>query len=135
MKAVRVTTFEYVEDLHIRRNLNGFGHLFIVHRDYPFRYRLGSEDKAQAVPAGFPTDFASIPWFARWLISKIGPHSEAAVVHDWHYRSRSVPRDEADHVFLTAMKTAGVAWWQRYLMFACVRAFARRFYGRKPRDR
>ena len=133
MSNLGVTEFEYCEALYVRRDLVGLGSLFIVDRDYSFRYRLDGIEKRQKVPADFPTDFASIPWFARWLISKIGSHSEAAVIHDWHYRAKVVPRKEADHVFLIAMKVAHTPWWQRTLMFTTVRLFARRFYGRAPR--
>ena len=38
---------------------------------------------AVLTPRGYVTDFASIPWFASWIISPFGKHAEAAVVHDW----------------------------------------------------
>lgn len=50
------------------------------------------------VPAGFMTDFASIPWFARWMFRSTGaPYQRAAVMHDWLYSSfYRINRREAD---------------------------------------
>ena len=53
-----------------------------------FEYRVGSEDSDEiiSVPAGFVTDFASIPRFAWWLIgSPTGEYGKAAVKHDYLY--------------------------------------------------
>lgn len=55
------------------------------------------------VPAGFVTDFASVP---RWLWSIFPPHgrySPAAVFHDWLYQAGVMERDEADKAFLEGM--------------------------------
>jgi len=37
-----------------------------------------------AVPRGVKTNFASIPWFGRWLVSAVDPTlAEPAIVHDY----------------------------------------------------
>lgn len=59
------------------------------------------------VPAGFESDFASIPWVARRLLPAFGPWARAAVLHDWLYLTRGDggrwTRKQADQVFLEAM--------------------------------
>lgn len=50
-----------------------------------FQYRFPwKTDEYVVVPMGYRTNFASIPWIARWLISPIDRHIMiAAIVHDW----------------------------------------------------
>lgn len=50
------------------------------------------------VPAGFVTDYSSVPWFGRFLMrwSKV---DVAGVAHDWHYYSGKGTRREADRVW------------------------------------
>lgn len=73
------------------------------------------------VPAGFTTDFASVP---RWpltfaLLGQYG--NAAAVLHDWLYSSGQLSREAADRVFLNALRSSGIARWRAYLMWAGVR--------------
>ena len=83
------------------------------------------------VPAGFETDFASIPRPLWNLLPPTGEYGKAAVIHDYLYRQTNVSRYLCDRVFLEAMGVLGVAWWKRTLMFLAVRLFggaARRRY-------
>lgn len=92
------------------------------------------------VPAGFVTDFASIPWWARWALSPTGKHNRAAVLHDFLYRiavglipSTTDPaqttdglpawlsRIDADRIFLRVLRELDVPEWQARLMFWGVR--------------
>ena len=75
------------------------------------------------VPAGFVTDFASVPRapLTYWLFG--GVADEAAVVHDWLYEKGLVPRDVADEVYGEALAACGVAAWRRVAMVAAVRVF------------
>lgn len=79
-----------------------------------------------SVPAGFVTDFASIPR-ALWPVigHPAGPYVQAAVLHDCLYREPGmfVTRAKADAIFLEAMEVLGVSWWRRRAMWAAVRAF------------
>ena len=34
-----------------------------------------------AVPKGMLTDLCSVPRLARWLVSRVGPHLEASILH------------------------------------------------------
>lgn len=77
------------------------------------------------VPAGFVTDFASIPRFFWRLLPPTGQYGKAAVIHDYLYVTATMPvtRAEADAVFLEAMTDLGVPVVTRRLMWAAVRAF------------
>jgi hypothetical protein len=35
------------------------------------------------VPAGFRTDFASVPRVVTWLVPRFGAYTLAAILHDW----------------------------------------------------
>jgi len=74
------------------------------------------------IPAGFLTDFASVPFGFRLIIPRRGRHSIAALVHDFLYLI-GYSRREADYVFLTLMRKAGVRVLRRAVMFATVRLF------------
>ncbi len=76
------------------------------------------------VPAGFITDFASVPWPFWSFIRPWGKWGKAAVLHDYLYQERTgAYRSTADKVFLNAMKLLGVTPWRRTLMYWGVRAF------------
>jgi hypothetical protein len=85
---------------------------------------------AIAVPAGFVTDFASIPRFFWRILPPTGKYGKAAVVHDFIYRTPGVPltRAEADQVFCDAMEDLGVGRVTRNVMFRAVRVFGFRAY-------
>jgi hypothetical protein len=102
----------------------------------PLEYRVGHADSAEAiiVPAGFETDFASIPWGLWNLFPPWGPHARPAIIHDFLYAregylpEEQVPpplyrytRKDADRVFLEAMQVVGVPAWRRSMMFRAVR--------------
>jgi len=85
-----------------------------------------------SVPYNFVTDFASIPWWARWLISPFGRHAKAAVIHDWLYAlapSRDRDRRWCDDVFRDAMLELGVHPLLAAVMWAAVRVGGARNYG------
>lgn len=77
------------------------------------------------VPAGFETDFASIPRGLWNLLPKLDRHLLAAVLHDWLYSTAIVTKPEADAIFLAAMKDLGVPVWKRWAMYLAVRLFGR----------
>lgn len=97
----------------------------------PFLYRVGTEGSGDIirVPAGFETDFASIPRLFWRFEPPLGDAAKAAVVHDYLYSTKSRPREEADAVFYEAMGILGVSGWKKSLMYAAVRVFGGRGYG------
>ena len=87
------------------------------------------------VPKGFRTDFASIPkiLFALPFINYKDKFNKAAVLHDFCYCSKLLPRKECDKLFLNAMKILGISLWKRYLFYYTVRIFGRSHYGNKSK--
>ena len=73
------------------------------------------------VPAGFVTDFASVPRPFRGVFPKAGKYRDAAVVHDYLYRYSDKSRGHADSIFSQAMKDLDVSWWRRATMYRAVR--------------
>lgn len=76
------------------------------------------------IPAGFETDFASVPRFFWRLFPPTGRYGKATVIHDYLYRCcPDVPRAICDQVFLEGMTVLGVNWFTRYAMYRAVRMF------------
>lgn len=77
------------------------------------------------VPAGFETDYASVPRIplAYWLTGDTAHAS--AVVHDWlcrvDYPMCRISWARAADVFAEAMKAEGVPAWRRTIMYWAVR--------------
>lgn len=76
------------------------------------------------VPAGFQTDFASVPRVFAWFLPRYGRYTRAAIVHD-HLaslaRKGSFPWRDADRCFRRIMRDDGVPFLQRWVMWAGVR--------------
>lgn len=74
-----------------------------------------------SVPAGYDTDYASVPRLLWWLLPPTGKYTCAAIVHDWLYWEQPVRRVDADRYFLEAMADCGTSWWERTLIYWGVR--------------
>ncbi|WP_280362695.1 DUF1353 domain-containing protein [Nocardia wallacei] len=85
----------------------------------PIEYRGGRE--SFVVPAGFRTDFASVPRALVWLIPRYGAFTKAAILHDYLSRGAEVSRADADGLFRRALHEQGVSVPQRWMMWAAVR--------------
>lgn len=88
----------------------------------PFKWSV--DGTPYEAPAGFGTDFASVPRFLWPVISPyelgIGP-----VCHDWFYRTKTGEKEHADRVFLACMVKDGIAWWKREAAYYAVSWFGR----------
>jgi hypothetical protein len=88
----------------------------------PFTY-VASEEKYE-VPIREKTDFASVPRVFVWFIPTYGRYTKAAILHD-HLcrlaREGRFSRRDADGIFRQAMRTLGVAFLRRWIMWAAVR--------------
>lgn len=87
-----------------------------------------------AVPRGFITDLASIPFVLRPLLNPNGESRKAAVIHDWLYCSRLYPRMEADAIFREALLFCGVSAPVAWAMWAGVRTGGWLYYNRRKRE-
>ncbi|BCK56962.1 DUF1353 domain-containing protein [Nocardia wallacei] len=85
----------------------------------PIEYR--GDRETFVVPAGFRTDFASVPRALVWLIPRYGAFTKAAILHDYLSRAAEVSRADADGLFRRALHEQGVSVPQRWMMWAAVR--------------
>jgi hypothetical protein len=88
------------------------------------------------VPAGFRTDFATVPRLVVWLVPRFGAYTLAAILHDWlcteGIRSGAVTSREADGLFRRVMRESGVPVLRRWLMWCGVRWGALTAEQRRP---
>ena len=86
-------------------------------------YEVNTTGEKIIVPAGFVTDYASIPLSVRQYFEVGGQaYQYPAIVHDWLYWSQTTTREEADRIFDEAMKDSGVGSVKRSTIWAAVRA-------------
>lgn len=88
----------------------------------PLTFWLNEVEKI-TVPKLFVTDLASVPQIFWTVYPKHGKYTRAAVMHDFIYSGAFLPRKLCDELFLQAMYTLGVPWWQAYSMYTAVRVF------------
>lgn len=97
----------------------------------PFTYYIEYKYSLKKVniPLGFLSDGASVPKFWRWLLPPWGRYGQACVVHDylcehlqilWSEKPFNITRQEADKIFLEAMKVLNVPSYIRYPMYWAV---------------
>jgi len=80
------------------------------------------------VPAGYITDYASIPRALGWIYPKDGPYRKAAIVHDYLITNGLVKKEfviesnRVDEIFREAMNdTGGIPKIRQWIMWAGVR--------------
>jgi hypothetical protein len=87
----------------------------------PLAYDSGLLGRIVTVPAGFVTDFASIPRLPFVYLAEGGKGNRAAVVHDWLYSSQAFDRATADQVLREALIASGYSKVTAGLFYAAVR--------------
>lgn len=141
-----ITGFAYHTPLHLCRCIEavqrreGADADYIVSRPYTVRFRYGDAGREVTVPEGMVTDLASVPWLARIFVGRVGPHVEAAIVHDFLYiawqdmadhGARPEDRKFADRLMRAAMAAADVGVLKRWLIYITVRIFGGGAYARR----
>src|SRR3990167_10371247 len=124
---MKANDFRYTESLHLERKLRGDGGLLYVEKAYTVVFKLDGVDVTYTVPAGTWTDFASVPRLFQNLVTKLGPHIEAAVCHDRLCQDHGRINDDtfvssatAAAIFNEAMRAAGVSNMTREIMYRAV---------------
>ncbi|EAA7874378.1 DUF1353 domain-containing protein [Salmonella enterica subsp. enterica serovar Weltevreden] len=102
----------------------------------PFEFYL-SDDISDiiSVPAGFITDFATIPRIFWTFMPPDGKYSKTAIIHNWIYDNALRTKKEADLILLDRMTVLGVPKWKRIVMHLAVRWFGRGMYGKERCNR
>lgn len=97
------------------------------------RYRSAVFPSLITVPAGFVTDFASVPRLPVVYWRYGGRARQAAVVHDFLYQTHlTSARAVADEVFAEAMRVSEVPWRFRWPMWAGVRVLGASAWNSGP---
>lgn len=103
-------------------------------------YRENNENEKIVVPAGFITNFASIPRVFWSIYPPLGygkgfNYGKSAMLHDYLYSSfakkpsgERYTRKEADDIFLESMLAVGVYKFNARLFWLMVRAFGKLSY-------
>lgn len=90
-----------------------------------FSLRFNGEGITVTIPAGFITDFASVPRFLWPIFPPTGPWCEASVLHDYLYAHHFCSRFLADALFREAMYELKVPLWRRVGAYYAVRVFGK----------
>ena len=117
----RISRFHYISDLFLLRLKSRLPNIhpeqqYIVAKDFKVCFKLGNSYKTITVPRGTLTDLSSVPRLFRPFLGRVGPHLEAAILHDylyiaWQIQNRKPEKDMqrfADDLMLEAMKAAGM---------------------------
>jgi hypothetical protein len=101
----------------------------------PLFYEIKRTGKTITVPAGFVTDFASVPWYGRWFISVLGKHSIPAIVHDYLYWEQRCSRDQADAILREAMGEYSSSSYDQMAVYYAVKYGAQGAWDQNAADR
>lgn len=147
-----VSGFSYDTDLYLARArralVDGSNREaeYIVAAEYRCSCTVDGRPWIIVVPSGMLTDLTSSPWAARLIINRVGPHLEAAIVHDflflaWQdlagHRARRSDFRFANVVMREAMQAAGISLPVRSLIYAAVASPVgwQTFVGENPKPR
>lgn len=82
------------------------------------------------VPAGFHSDFASVPRVMRIFAMSDAISAAPAIHHDHIYRVSHIGRRWADDLFFHALRSNGAPAWAAWSYWLAVRLFGWRVYRR-----
>lgn len=106
--------------LPINGQFSDDGERFIL--DMPFVYNDDEKDYLIEVPAGFETDFNSVPR-AFWGYFPPWQFLDAGVVHDFLYRyPGNLSREECDDIHRRILHLKGCRWTKRQLAYLALRS-------------
>ena len=94
-RRIKKRCYSRIGTLRTRRLDNGKRQLL---RPLVVRVTVGEDQRTIVIPAGFDTDYSSIPVFLHWFVhwSRV---DMAGVIHDWLYRVGGMNRKEADLIW------------------------------------
>ena len=101
----------------------------------PLSYQIGNTEHVITVPAGFVTDFASIPRYFHALLSPTGRPGRGAIIHDFLYWEQSCTREQADRILMLAMMESGVDAVTRSLVYKVVDWFGQSAWELNQQER
>ena len=88
------------------------------------------------IPAGWETDYGSIPKVFQNIIEPIGHYSPCYVVHDFMYASEYYStHSECDGVLLNHLEERGASWIRRNIVYSAVRSFGGLVWTKHEEDK
>lgn len=100
------------------------GEMFSVSQDFSF-YRESDVETIYTVPAGFKTNFASVPRLLQIFFKKKDVYSAASVLHDYLYTAKIVSKEDADMMLKEGMLVLGSSKVSAYLFWLAVHLFGK----------
>jgi len=76
------------------------------------------------VPAGFITDFTSVPYSIWPLIKKLGPWNLPSILHDYLYNVGVFDHLTTDRIFYAALTFRKVSKWRKNIIYDGLRLFS-----------
>ena len=104
---------------------------YIVAEPFEVAFKVDGVERDLTVPKGLLTDLVSVPRFGRILVERVGPHLEAAIVHDFLYVAWQLldgrdarPDDKrfADEVMFAGLKATRMPKFQQFAIRVALRA-------------
>ena len=89
----------------------------------PLEFSSSVLGRTVSVPAGYVTDFASVPRAPILYFLAGNTGNRAAVVHDYLCSTKEVNRITADNVFYEALIASGVDEWRAKAMYLGVQSY------------
>lgn len=89
----------------------------------PFEYDTKKGEKI-IIPAGYQTDFATIPRFLWEEVGLPSDYGRPAIVHDYCLDKCLYPRKKCDEIFLELMRLEKINPVKRVLFFVAVRVWS-----------
>lgn len=100
------------------------GRKWRVLKNIKFVHNINGKIVCVEVPAGFVTDFASVPRPFWVFTPPDGKYTMAAVVHDYLCsHPKIMKRKAADELFMEIAEKSGVGRATAYIMFASIRIY------------
>lgn len=106
------------------------GKNWVLMKEYSYAIDHIGSNNTITVPAGFVTDFASIPRIFWTFLPPWGKYGKAAIVHDYLYQTGIRTRKVSDLIFLEIMENSCVNFITSRIIYASVRLFGGFFYNK-----
>ncbi len=83
-----------------------------------------------AIPAGFITNFGSVPKWARGFVDKADQSIHGYLLHDWIYYKTDTQytRKQADKLLFKVARDCDQSWWEARLAYIAVRVGGGAFF-------
>ena len=107
-----------IGELHTISNSDG---TWTLTKPLWFKYKSPNGRVVVRTPAGYTSDFFSVPWWARPVISKADVAVEAAVIHDIMCSEKIFSSGLAAEVFKFILLEKGMEPWRAWCAATAVR--------------